>query len=68
MNKKIIPIAYSDKTINALKDLGYNGKIYDIRALDTFDSNLHVYNEFQLDDSLCPLEHFKIIDNDLKEE
>lgn len=29
--KKIIPIAYSDKTINALKDLKYEGNIFDIR-------------------------------------
>ena len=31
LNKSIISIAYSDKTINALKDIDYKGKIFDIR-------------------------------------
>lgn len=39
MNKTIIPIAYSDKTINALKDINYKGKIYDIRKIHEFDIN-----------------------------
>lgn len=39
MKKKILPIAYSDKTINALKDLGYKGKIYDARNLNDFILN-----------------------------
>lgn len=43
MNKQIIPIAYSDKTINLLEDLEYNGKIYDIRKIESFDiHNLEV--------------------------
>jgi len=38
MNKSIIPVAYSDKTINTLKDINYKGKIIDIRK--TSDSNI----------------------------
>lgn len=34
MGKTIVPIAYSDKTINTLNDIGFNGKIIDIRKLD----------------------------------
>ncbi len=37
MNKTIIPIAYSDKTINTLKDINFKGKIIDIRKIDEFD-------------------------------
>lgn len=37
MNKTIIPIAYSDKTINVLKDMNFKGKIFDIRDMDNFD-------------------------------
>ena len=36
MNKTIIPIAYSDKTINVLEDLKYTGKIIDIRKIEEF--------------------------------
>ena len=37
MNKTILPIAYSDKTINTLKDISYKGKIIDIRKLEDFN-------------------------------
>lgn len=36
--KSILPIAYSDKTINILNDLNYKGKILDIRNLDKFNT------------------------------
>lgn len=39
MNKTIIPIAYSDKTLNVLKDINFKGKIFDIRDMDNFDVN-----------------------------
>lgn len=40
--KCIIPIAYSDKTLNVLKDLGFSGVIFDIRKLNLndFDKNM----------------------------
>lgn len=39
MNKTIIPIAYSNKTINMLKDIKFKGKIIDIKNIDEFDVN-----------------------------
>ncbi len=38
-SKKILPMAYSDKTINLLNDMGYQGDIVDIRRIDTFDGS-----------------------------
>lgn len=35
--KDIIPIAYSDKTINVLKDLEFHGEVIDIRTIEEFD-------------------------------
>jgi len=40
LQKTIIPIAYSDKTINVLKDMNFKGKIFDIRDMDSFDVNI----------------------------
>lgn len=39
LNKTILPIAYSDKTINVLRDCSFDGKIFDVRSLDKFDIN-----------------------------
>lgn len=39
MNKTIIPIAYSDKTLNVLKDMNFKGKVFDIRDMSKFDVN-----------------------------
>ena len=36
MNKTVIPIAYSDKTLNVLKDMNFKGKVFDIRDMDNF--------------------------------
>ena len=40
LNKTVVPIAYSDKTINVFKDMKFNGKIFDIREEDKFDINI----------------------------
>lgn len=37
MKKKVLPIAYSDKTINVLNDLDFKGKVIDIRKLEEFN-------------------------------
>lgn len=37
MKKKVIPIAYSDKTINVLKDIEFKGNIIDIRDIKKFN-------------------------------
>ena len=48
--KKILPIAYSDKTINILSDMKYPGSIVDIRAIDNFDINELDFNNIQVVD------------------
>lgn len=35
MGVPVVPIAYSDKTKNALDEIGYSGKIYDVNNIDT---------------------------------
>ena len=37
MGIPVVPIAYSDKTKNALDEIGYSGKIYDVNNIDTDD-------------------------------
>lgn len=37
LNKTVIPVAYSDKTLNVLKDMNFEGKVFDIRDLESFD-------------------------------
>lgn len=39
LGKTIIPIAYSDKTINTLKDMNFKGKILRVQDIDKFDIN-----------------------------
>ena len=39
LHKTIIPIAYSNKTINKLKDINYKEKIIDIKKIDEFNVN-----------------------------
>ena len=37
LNKTVIPIAYSDKTLNVLNDMNFKGRIFDIRDEEKFD-------------------------------
>ena len=39
MQKKVIPIAYSDKTLNVLKDINFKGVYFDIRDSEVIDLN-----------------------------
>lgn len=39
LNKKIIPISYSDKTINELNDVGFSQTIFDIRKINEWNIN-----------------------------
>ena len=48
--KKILPIAYSDKTINILSDMKYPGPIVDIRTIDNFNINELDFNNIQVAD------------------
>ena len=70
LNKTVIPVAYSDKTLNVLKDLKFDGKIIDIRKIDEFDVKKLTYKDLNYKISVkeqieMANEHFKIIDNDL---
>ena len=48
--KKILPIAYSDKTINILSDMKYPGPIVDIRTIDNFNINELDFDNIQVID------------------
>ena len=37
LGKTVIPLAYSDKTLNVFNDMKFNGKIFDLRNIDEFD-------------------------------
>ena len=39
LGKTVIPVIYSEKTINTLKDMNFKGKIIDIKKMDDFDFN-----------------------------
>lgn len=54
MEKKVIPIAYSDKTINVLEDMNFNGDIIDIRKINEF--NIDEFNIERLELSNINLE------------
>ena len=72
MDKVIIPIAYSDKTINVLNDMNFEGKIFDVRKLEEFtinsleekDLNYKINVSRQKKDAL---KHFDKLDNILNE-
>lgn len=70
MNKTIIPIAYSDKTINTLKDIGYTKLLIDIRksiqiedVLNSIDLSYKIdIDKFRKD----AIGHFKELDRHLE--
>lgn len=65
-NKTIIPIAYSDKTINVLKDLNFKGTILDIRKMDNYELNCDSINlSYKIDVNMQKknaLNHFSELD------
>lgn len=46
LRKAIIPIIYSNKTINILNDIGFHGKIIDIRDISNFDTSTLSEHDF----------------------
>lgn len=67
LNKTIIPIAYSDKTINVLKDINFRGPILDVRDLEQFNFDFLTEEElnYKLDISMQRKNaelHFKELD------
>lgn len=70
-NKTVIPIAYSNKTLNVFKDLNFKGKIIDINKIEEFNvSDLTEEDlSYKLEISQTKLEshkHFKELDKILR--
>lgn len=51
--KKVIPIAYSDKTVNTLQDLNYNGIKVDINNIEELDVNKIEENNYKINLEEC---------------
>lgn len=47
LNKAILPIAYSNKTINILKDINYQGKQINIKNIAEFDVNSLTQEDYE---------------------
>ncbi|MCI8309563.1 MAG: polysaccharide pyruvyl transferase family protein [Clostridia bacterium] len=71
LNKTIIPIVYSDKTLNILSDIKFKGKIFDIRDEKSFvintindeQLNYKLDVSFQIKDAE---KHFQVLDKVLE--
>ncbi len=50
LGKKILPLAYSDKTTNILNDMNFKGPVVDIRKIDAFDGSTFDINSLQYND------------------
>lgn len=50
LGKKVLPLAYSDKTLNTLKDLEFLGPVIDIREIDKLDVSTFDLKELRLND------------------
>ncbi len=61
--KPVLPVVYSDKTINILKDLNFDGCFYDIRTL----TNIDVCNILKLDLTKQKLQNLNEIKKKSKE-
>jgi colanic acid/amylovoran biosynthesis protein len=48
--KKVLPMAYSDKTIDMLNDIGFKGPAVDIRKTNDFNANKFDVNSFEKND------------------
>lgn len=73
LGKKIIPIGYSKKTENALRDINYLGEIIDIKDINNINVEEIIEKntkyEFNIEQCAKDAEgHFKKLDNYLKEE
>lgn len=48
--KKVLPIAYSDKTTDILKDMNFKGPVVDIRKIDMFDGEKFNFSLLEIND------------------
>ena len=70
LEKTVIPIAYSDKTLNVLKDINFKGKIIDIRNLKEFNPDELTQEDLEYkitikDQILSAQKQFEILDKEL---
>ena len=70
LGKSIIPVLYSDKTLNVLKDMKIDTKIIDIRKLQDFDVNsitdVYLNKYFNIEkEKLDAQKHFEKLDIEL---
>ncbi|MEE1133046.1 MAG: polysaccharide pyruvyl transferase family protein [Caryophanon sp.] len=68
-NKKVLPIIYSDKTLNVIKDLSFNGRYVDLRERKTnYDISLSEIGKLENIDEIIneSYKHFKVLDKYLK--
>lgn len=68
-NKPVLPVVYSDKTINILKDLSFEGKFIDIRKIDdnSYIEPINIQYDKQIINDIQNIkkkscEHFKKLD------
>lgn len=47
-SKRVLPMAYSQKTIDMLNDLHFKGDIVDINAIDSFDGNIFDFKNLKV--------------------
>lgn len=70
MGIPVVPIAYSDKTKNALDEIGYSGKIYDVNNIDTDEVLRSILNAvpYKLDNNIIKSaeNHIKRFDEYIK--
>lgn len=67
-NKTIVPMIYSDKTLNLLKDISFKGSIIDLRNIENIDFN-NLKLEYKLDVKqleISSLGHFEKLDEILE--
>lgn len=50
LGKKVLPMAYSDKTINILNDIGFKGPVVDMRDMDSFNVERFDVSELMAND------------------
>jgi colanic acid/amylovoran biosynthesis protein len=48
--KKVLPMAYSDKTTNILNDMNFEGPVIDIRKIDEFDGSTFDFSSLKIND------------------
>lgn len=70
LGKTVIPMAYSDKTLNVLKDINFKGKVIDIRELNEFNPkdlrDEELSYKISVDEQIkSAKEQFKMLDKEL---